>query len=224
MIHDRTGHWMRTIGGHKFYPEDPRPEDFRIEEIAHALSMICRFGGHTPVFYSVAEHSVRVCDAIWDHRAVLPVAEIESKGATLFDVVLEGLVHDGAESLLGDVVSPLKRAPGMQGYRGIERDAEAAMRVAFRLSPKPSSIVKHFDLVLLATEKRDLLGSGEGVRHELAAARQEGSLKDWHSDGVEPLKEKIVPWGQEEAKRTFLHRYAWVTTSGLKRSRMRGSP
>lgn len=208
---ERRGHWMRTIGGHKFYPEDPRPEDFRIEEIAHALSMICRFGGHTPVFYSVAEHSVRVCDAIWEARASLPVLLVEASGIALFDVVMEGLVHDGAESLLGDVVWPLKRSPGMSGYRLIERDAEACMRMAFRLPPKPSSIVKHFDLVLLATEKRDLLGSGSGDRHELDAAKAEGSLKDWHSDGVEPLREKIAPWGQEEAKRIFLHRYAWVS-------------
>lgn len=46
--------WIQTYTGVKFYPLDPVAEDIRIEDIAHALSMICRFNGHSKQFYSVA--------------------------------------------------------------------------------------------------------------------------------------------------------------------------
>ncbi len=54
------GDWMQTATGRQFWPMDPRPHEVFIEDIAHALSMICRFGGHCRRFYSVAEHSVLI--------------------------------------------------------------------------------------------------------------------------------------------------------------------
>lgn len=63
--------WIATFTGGVFFPLAPRVEDVRISDIAHALSMLCRFAGHTRGFYSVAQHSVlvsRLCsqqDALW---------------------------------------------------------------------------------------------------------------------------------------------------------------
>jgi len=54
----RTGDWMHTYTGMKFYPMEPNPSDICIEDIAHALSMQCRYNGHTLQFYSVAQHCV----------------------------------------------------------------------------------------------------------------------------------------------------------------------
>jgi len=50
--------YLSTYTGKKFFPFDPRPEQICIEDIAHGLSMLCRFSGQCPYFYSVAEHSI----------------------------------------------------------------------------------------------------------------------------------------------------------------------
>lgn len=59
-IRQRRGDWMQTYTGRQFWPLDPLPEDVFIEDIAHALSMQCRYAGHVTRFYSVAEHSVLI--------------------------------------------------------------------------------------------------------------------------------------------------------------------
>ena len=57
---------MCTYTGTEFYPTAPLAQELQIEDIAHALSNICRFGGHCSRFYSVAEHSVRVARLVYD--------------------------------------------------------------------------------------------------------------------------------------------------------------
>ena len=52
--------WIETYSGKRFYILDPRPQDVDIVDIAHALSLLTRFTGHTREFYSVAQHSVLV--------------------------------------------------------------------------------------------------------------------------------------------------------------------
>lgn len=129
--------YIQTHYGIQWRHTWPVPEDVYIEDIAHALSQLCRFSGHINCFYSVAEHSVRVshlCD---------------SKDA------LEGLLHDGSEAYCVDVPRPLKRAPGMEVYRMYEDLTAEAIRQRFNLREEPES-VKRVDLRMLATEKRDL--------------------------------------------------------------------
>ena len=87
----RRGDWIQTFSGVEFYPLDPRPDEIRIEDIAHALSMLCRFTGHVRQFYSVAEHSIRVCGL------VPPEAK------------LWALLHDASEAYLTDLPRPVKR-------------------------------------------------------------------------------------------------------------------
>jgi len=138
----RRGDWMQTYSGRIFYPLDPRPEDIDIEDIAHALSLQCRFNGHCRTFYSVAEHSVRVSE-------LLPR-----------EFALWGLLHDAAETYLGDLVRPIKRQAEFSHYREHERVIEAAVATKFALYPTEiPRQVRHADDVLLATERRDLLGS-----------------------------------------------------------------
>lgn len=86
--------WIWTLSRRGFDLVDPRASDLCIEEIAHALSLTNRFGGHTPRPYSVAEHSLRVVDWL--------------RGRALPRTLLAGLLHDCAEAYVGDVVKPLK--------------------------------------------------------------------------------------------------------------------
>lgn len=79
-----------------FDPFNPQPEEVRIEDIAHHLAMICRYGGATPVFYSVAEHAVHVSRLV----------ERVSGDARL---ALLALHHDSAEAYIHDIRRPIKQ-------------------------------------------------------------------------------------------------------------------
>jgi hypothetical protein len=64
IISDESKAWIQTYTGKKFYPLTATIDDIDIEDIAHSLSMQCRFNGHCYVFYSVAEHSVLIAENI----------------------------------------------------------------------------------------------------------------------------------------------------------------
>ncbi|MBA4032914.1 MAG: phosphohydrolase, partial [Planctomyces sp.] len=78
--------WIRTISGRRVDLNPPKAEQIDLYDIAHALSQICRFNGHTMRHYSVAEHQVLVA------RLLPPPLQ------------LAGLFHDSPEAYLGDVV------------------------------------------------------------------------------------------------------------------------
>lgn len=103
----RQGDWIQTYTGRKFWPLDPRPEEVCIEDIAHALGNLCRFGGHCRRFYSVAEHCVYVS------LFVAPA------------FAMAGLLHDASEAYLVDVPKPIK--PFLSGYRQAEKRISEAV-------------------------------------------------------------------------------------------------
>lgn len=131
--------WIQTYSGRRFNPINPNPDAIVIQDIAHALSMQCRFSGHSKDFYSVAQHSVLVSyicdqqDALW------------------------GLLHDATEAYLVDVPRPLKRSGKLQGYIEIESVMQDAICRRFALPHKEPPSVKMADTLLLATEARDLM-------------------------------------------------------------------
>lgn len=172
--------WIQTHSGVAFDLLEPKPEMVRLEDIAHALSRINRFSGHTlgeP--YSVAHHSMLVADLLASWGA--PPA-----------VVREGLLHDAPESGYGDTVSPVQRcarvmiesklvdlmgrgviAWGPHGYLGeldgiarLARELDPLRQIRERVDPvfrkalgleHETPIVKRADLVALAIERRDLM-------------------------------------------------------------------
>ena len=95
MTHTPTPYEVETFSGRYVNTKDPQVESIDLVDIAHALSQICRYGGHCSKFYSVAEHSVAVSK------------RLERKGASLVKQ-LAGLHHDDTEGFLGDIPRPLK--------------------------------------------------------------------------------------------------------------------
>ena len=88
--------YITTVTGKHFYPLNPNPKDIDIEDIAHALSLICRANGHFKHFYSVAQHSIACAE------------EAIERGCSV-EVILGCLLHDASEAYLCDVTRPVKK-------------------------------------------------------------------------------------------------------------------
>ena len=129
--------WILTASGKHFDLADPQPDMVDIRDIAQALSNEARFNGHTRSFYSVAQHSVSV-------SLIVPPAD-----------ALEGLLHDATEAYMKDIPLPLKRM--LPDYKHIEQRVDAVIRDRFGLPAQCSDSIKCADLIMLATERRDLM-------------------------------------------------------------------
>ena len=117
---------IATFSGIEFFPLSPRVEDVRLFDIAHALSMKCRYTGHCHQFFSVAQHSVMVSQMLEVMKASVEEQYI-------------GLMHDASEAYLPDVASPIKGH--IPGYREIEQRLEKVIAGAFNFEfPHPKSI------------------------------------------------------------------------------------
>lgn len=149
----------------------------RIEDIGHALANICRFGGHTRAFYSVAQHSVLVSENVPAEHA------------------LWGLLHDAAEAYIGDMPRPLKEL--LPDYRKLEASVEQEIFFKLGLPSQKPDCIKQADLVLLATEQRDLMPAHDDEWALIA--------------GIEPLPQTIIPWSPYWSRIKFMDRYAQLT-------------
>jgi len=128
----RVGDWMQTYTGRKFWPLDPRVEDFDILDIAHALSLTCRFNGHCIEFYSVAEHSCHIYD-----KAPYPKKK-------------QALLHDAPEGYISDIVTPLKRY--MPEFREIEDKIFRSLARRYEVSAEIDPIVHILDKSIVRDE------------------------------------------------------------------------
>lgn len=175
---DRKGDWVNTFLGIQFWPLDPRPEEIDIRDIAHALSMQCRFTGHIKQFYSVAQHCLFVsehcdpADALW------------------------GLLHDATEAYLVDLARPIKHDPSMSGYRVAEGALMIAICQRFGLEPIQPESVKIADHRTLVTEAEQLM-----------AHIHPDWMKDWGWLG-EAFPERLEPLTPKMAELTYLRRFA----------------
>jgi 5'-nucleotidase len=129
--------WMWTYSGKQYWPLDPRLDDVCIEDIAHGLSMLCRYAGQSTYFYSVAEHSILV-------SLMVPP-----------ELALEALLHDATEAYLSDVVRPFKK--GLLDYKHWEHLNDEVIRERFRLPLSEHYLVKEADSNILHTEYRMLM-------------------------------------------------------------------
>lgn len=155
---------------------EPDPSSFKVADIAHALAVSNRFVGHTEVPYSVAQHSVLVSYACDPEDA------------------REGLFHDGAEFVTGDLSRAMKRLPELEpAWEPIESRIHRAMCRALGIREAIPPSVKRADDVLAVTEMRDLFDPPR--KPALVRA------------GILPLVDTIRPWPWQEAELRFLRRF-----------------
>jgi uncharacterized protein len=145
----RVGDWMQTYTGRKFWPLSPQPEEVFIEDIAHSLSMQCRYAGHCKQFYSVAEHSVHLARHLrWEG----------------VEVALWALLHDASEAYLVDVPRPVK--PFLAGYKDAERQVMAAITRRFNMQEEMPAIVHDADNRIIGDELVNLLPMAWHARYD----------------------------------------------------------
>ena len=180
MNKNRKGDWIQTYKGIQFYPLDPRPEDIDIEDIAHALSLTCRFGGHCKEFYSVAQHSIYVameCKERWPNRK---------------DLHLWGLLHDAGEAYIPDIPRPIKHGQDIGTLMECEKNILKIVVEKYGLHfPEPEEI-KIVDNALLATEAFQLMGK---------------SLANWNLSEKTIKNLKIYWFSPENMEYVFLQEF-----------------
>ena len=172
--------FIETFMGKTIDPTDPHTFEIDIKDIAHALSLQCRFSGHCPAHYSVAEHSVRVSE------------HLEDLGASK-EICLWGLLHDASEAYLVDLPRPLKEHTELgRAYRLAESNLQRVICACFGLPEQEPDEVWRADDALLATEVRDLM---------------RGYRPYWDKIESPPLPDRIRPWQTIVAEKEFLSKF-----------------
>lgn len=145
---------MNTYTGKQFDPMHISTEDICMEDIAHALSLLCRGGGQLLWFYSVGQHSVNCAKEAaargWSNRMILAC-----------------LLHDASEAYISDIIRPVKMY--LKNYLEIE---DMIMKVILKrfglndLTPEENRKWKQIDNEMLDNELRTLL---PGERNRIPA-------------------------------------------------------
>src|SRR5882724_1665273 len=169
--------WILTYTGLKFNHLNSQPEMVCKEDIAHALSMICRWTGHTRFHYSVAQHSV------YASRICAP------------EFAFDALMHDSSEAYLGDMNRPLKHftAAG-PAYREIEEKVEQVIFKKFGVRFPLSEEVKVVDTQMLYAERAQLMNLTKVADYE---------KRKWGFDETE-ANICIEKWTPRRAEKMFL--------------------
>ena len=137
--------YIRTNSGVRFYPLNPDPQGILIEDIAHALSLLCRGNGHVKVFFSVGQHCIHCAK------------EAEQRGYST-RLILACLLHDASEAYLSDITRPVKQH--LQDYCRYEKHLLEVIYKKFLGSPlsqEEQKLVKIIDDDMLYYDLRDLL-------------------------------------------------------------------
>lgn len=137
---------IQTFIGKLVDPLNLKMKDISIIDIAHCLSQLCRFTGHTNTFYSVAEHSLYVSHLLPDEWK------------------LAGLLHDASEAYLCDLASPVKRA--IPRYKIHEEQAQDKIYRKFGINHVDHRRIKVVDQVVLYHEAMKLFNDNFGYFDE----------------------------------------------------------
>ncbi len=130
---------IRTYTGKLFHIFNPQIKEIDIKDIAHSLSMQCRFNGQTKCFYSIASHSII--------------------GAKLIDKKYKKdfLGHDFTEAYIGDCVTPIKRRN--RDFIRLEKKIEKVIAKKFKFNEKFHSNIKEMDNLMFRMESAYLMNN-----------------------------------------------------------------
>lgn len=174
--------WIRTYSGAIFYPLQPEIDSINIIDIAHSLSLICRYLGHIEDHYSVVQHSWIVSNYFKD------------------DIILAkwGLLHDAPEAYICDIPRPIK--PQLIGYTELEEQYEKLIAEKFDLPYPIPSEVKEIDTRILKTEMLSRM------------TYKNPKFQHTEIKKIEGLKVNIPVISPKEAELQFLRKYIelWV--------------
>lgn len=137
--------YISTFTKIHFTPLTPKKEEISIQDIAHALSLMCRANGHFPVFYSVGQHCVHCCE------------EAYARGYSR-RVQLACLLHDASEAYLADITRPVKQH--LLKYKEIEKILQDSIFEKYlgTLSEEENRLWKELDDTLLYYEFDHFMG------------------------------------------------------------------
>jgi uncharacterized protein len=186
--------WISLLSGARFNYNKPEESDVTIEDVASALSNVCRFSGHLPRFYSVAQHLVNTSH-------IVPMVPVE--------LAFTGLMHDTAEAFTNDLPTPLKWAFPI--FKELELKIEAAMSEKFGFQfPYPPEI-KEADTVMLMLEK-----------YYIKECNDHWPMYDKYTrEYVQPFRDKVDldSWQPRRAKREFLERFEELNNARIEQQR-----
>ena len=170
--------WMETYTGQQFhFKGEIDPEEIHIWDIAHALSLLCRYNGHTIKFYSVAEHSVIIA-------LYLKALGYDDR------IALTGLMHETSETYIGDLARPVKEV--MPDFKAMEERIDIAVAKRFgTIWPFPQ-IVKELDTRILVDERVQVMNASNNI---------------WGTDAIEPLGVTIESWSPRLAESEFIETF-----------------
>lgn len=200
--------WQRMLSGRRLDLADPSPFDIEVEDIAHGLARVARWNGQTlgDHAFSVAQHSLLVVDlvdALHDNQASP-------------DLRLAALLHDAAEYVIGDMISPFKGLLG-DGYRAIEQRLSAAVHLRHQLpATLPSAMhdcIKKADAISAYLEATQLAGFSQDEADRIFG-RPPGAL------GALTLE----PVPAREAERLFLEQHRSLFTEHIFAQTQKAAP
>jgi len=177
------------LSGRRLDLLDPSPVDIEIEDIAHGLARVARWNGQTlgEHAFSVAQHSVVVEDIAAHMRPGLAPRWR-----------LAALLHDAAEYVIGDMISPFKTALGLD-YRTFEERLEGAIHIRFGLpaeTPAPiKALIKAADRASAFLEATELAGFGHAEALALFGA------------APPQFRAHMTPLAPEEATQRYVQRF-----------------
>ncbi len=129
-LYDYDGH-INCASGKKFNLVNPTPEMIDIHDIARGLSFNSHFGGQTPEFFSIAQHSLLVVDLMPDRFHSKP------------KLMMAALLHDAHEAYYGDMLKPLKML--LPDFEKLEKKGQAAVFKKWDLPLEYLSTIKPYD-------------------------------------------------------------------------------